>query len=109
MRSLLDNEGSIKTAQLGPDCHQLAEYRRIDLVVRELGRYNITVGALQETKWFRSAVYKVGKSFVIAVGRPTPQPDQSGQRGEGVAIVLTEPAIKAWKKEDSNGSLGDQE
>ena len=60
MRSLLDNEGLIKTAQLGPDRHQLAEYRRIDLVVRELGRYNITVGALQETKWFWSAVYKVG-------------------------------------------------
>ena len=98
VRSLLDNEGSIETARLGPDCHQLAEDRRIDLVVRELGRYNITVGALQETKWFGNATYKVGKSVIVAAGRPTPLPGQSGQRGEGVAIVLTGPAIEAWKK-----------
>ena len=38
------------------------------------------------------------KSLVIAAGRLTPQPGQSGQRGEGVAIVLTGPAIDAWKK-----------
>ena len=64
----MDNEGSIETAQIGPNCHQLAEDRRIDLVMRELGRYNITVGALQETKWFGNATYRVGKSYVIAAG-----------------------------------------
>ena len=97
VRSLLDNEGPIETARQGPECHQLSEDRRIDLVVRELNRYRITVAALQETKWFGSATYSVGKSVVLTAGRPTPQAGQSNQRGEGVAIVLSSPAIAAWK------------
>lgn len=36
VRSLLDDEGSIETARLDSDCRQLAEDRRIDLLVREL-------------------------------------------------------------------------
>ena len=66
-------------------------------MVRELGRYNINVAALQETKWFGEEVYKVGGSIVISAGRPIPQGDQSRQRGEGVAIVLCGPAIDAWR------------
>ena len=45
----------------------------------------------------------MGSSMVITAGRPTPQGDQSRQRGEGVAIVLRGPAIEAWR----NG--GDQQ
>ena len=45
------------------------EDRRIDLAIRELSRYRVTVGALQETKWFGNAVYKVGESIVLAVDR----------------------------------------
>ena len=98
VRSLLDNERPIETARQGPECHQLAEDRRIDLVVRELNRYNITVAALQKTKWFGEATYRVGESFVVlTAGRPTPQANQSKQRGEGVAIVLGGPAVAAWK------------
>lgn len=43
------------------------------------------IGALQEMKWFGSAAYKVGKSVVIAAGRPTPHPGQGGQRGKDSA------------------------
>lgn len=86
------------TARQGSDCHQVSEDRRIDLVVRELNRYKVPVAALQETKWFGKAVYCVGRSIVIAAGRPTPQAGQSKQRGEGVAIVLNGPAIDTWKK-----------
>ena len=71
--------------------------RRIDLVIRELDRYNIKVGALQETKWFGSHIYHVGKSVVLTAERETPQEYQPRQRGEGVAIVLTGHAITAWK------------
>ena len=80
------------------DCHQVTEDRRIDLLARELIKYKIPVAALQETKWFGQAVYCVGKSVVITAGRPTPQPGQSKQRGEGVAVVLSGPAITTWKK-----------
>ena len=55
------------------------------------------MAALQETKWFNDAVYKVGESIVLAAGRPTPSAGESRQRGEGVAIVLGGPAVQAWK------------
>ena len=42
-------------------------------------------------------MYKVGESFVLAAGRPTPLPNEPRQRGEGVAIVLSGPAVKAWR------------
>ena len=57
----------------------------------------MTIGALQETKWFGIAKYKVGESFVLAAGRPVPTPGELGQRGEGVAIVLSGPAVQAWR------------
>ena len=49
------NEGSTETAQ-GPECHQLAKDCRIDLRTREI--------QLHETKWFGSAVYKVGNMLL---------------------------------------------
>ena len=98
VQSLLDSEGSVETARQGLDCRQVTEDQRIDLVVRELYRYKIPVAALQETKWFGQAVYCVGKSVVITAGRPTQQPGQSKERGEGVAVVFSGPAITTWKK-----------
>ena len=96
VRSLLDNEGSIETARQGSE-RDGNEDRRIDLVLRELGRYGIKVAALQETKWFGNAEYHVGRSVVLSAGRPTPGTGKPRQRGEGVAIVLTGEAVTAWK------------
>ena len=53
--SLVDNEDSIDTARLSHEVNE-PEDRRIDLVVRELDRYNIKVAALQETKWSLSSL-----------------------------------------------------
>ena len=55
------------------------------------------MAALQETKWFNDAVYKVGENIVIAAGRPTPPVGETRQRGEGVAVVLNGPAVQAWE------------
>ena len=88
----------METACQGLDCRQVTEDRRINLVVRELNRYKIPAAVLQETKLFGQAVYCVGKSVVITAGRPTPQPGHSEQRGEGVAVVLSGPAIATWQK-----------
>ena len=71
------------------------EDRRIDLVLRELGRYGIKVAALQETKCFGNAEYQIG-SVLLNAGRPTPETGQHRQR-EGVAIVLIGEAVAAWK------------
>ena len=88
----------METARQGLDCRQVTEDRRINLVVRELNRYNIPAAALQETKLFGQAVYCARKSVVITAGRPTPQAGHSKQRGEDVAVVLSGPAIATWKK-----------
>ena len=63
--------------------------------MKELERYKISVAALQETKWFNDAVYKVGESIVIATGRPIPPVGETRQRGEEVAVVLSGPAVQA--------------
>ena len=96
VRSVLDVEGSVETARQGREV-SYSEDRKIDRVVGEMQRYKVYIGALQETKWFGSESYKVGDSIVLTSGRPTPQPGQSGQRGEGVALVLSGPAKDAWK------------
>ena len=96
VRSLLDNKGSIETARQGSE-RDGNEDHRIDLVLRELSRHGIKVAALQETKWFGNAEYHVGRSVVLSASRPTPGTGQPTQRGESVAIVLTEEAVTAWK------------
>ena len=41
-------------------------------------------------------MYRVGGSVVLAAGRPRPGPGEPLKRGEGVAIVLSRPAVAAW-------------
>ena len=66
--------------------------------MRELKRYQVVIAALQDTKWFGSATYQVGDSMIVLTScQQSPQAGQSGQRGEGVTIVLTGPAIDTWK------------
>ena len=96
VRSLLESEGSVETARQTSEV-LIAEDRKIDLVIRELGRYGVTIAALQETKWFGNAVYRVKDSGVLAAGRPAPQKGEVRRRGEGVAIVLLVSAVSLWK------------
>lgn len=71
---MVDTEGSVETARQRTDSTASAgENRKIDLIVRELDRYDVKVAALQETKWFGSEVYKVGESTVLTAGRPVPR------------------------------------
>ena len=95
--SLFDSEGPVETARQGGDTAQ-GEDCRIDQVVMELNRYNVKVAALQETKWFGNDMYGVRESIVLAAGDPVPRPGETLQRGEGVAIVLTGPAMRAWRE-----------
>ena len=44
-----------------------------------------------------NAVYRVGESVVLTADTPAPGPEQSKQRGEGVAIVLTDFAVCSWR------------
>ena len=96
VRTLLDVEGSIETARGFGDVSVVDE-RKVDQVLSELDRYGVVVAGLQETKWFGSKIYKVGKSVILSSGRDVPKEGGSRQRGEGVAIVMSGPAVSAWK------------
>ena len=61
----MDCEGPVETAKQGTESEQ-SDIRPIDQVVKELERYRICAAALQETKWFGDAIYKVGDSIVVA-------------------------------------------
>ena len=65
VRSMVDVEGLIEIASQ----NHRGEEKKIDLIVRELSRYDVKVAALQETKLFGSGVYYVGGSVVLAAGR----------------------------------------
>lgn len=105
VRSLLDCDGSVETARQRSEAGAglSVDIRKIDQVIRELERYQISVAALQETKWYNNAMYKVKDSIVLAAGRPTPSDRQPNKRGEGVAIVLRGTAVSAWKKGGKQG------
>ena len=96
VRSLLESEGPVETAHQRSEIRE-AEDRRIDLVIRELKRYNIKIAGIQETKWFGSSVYQVGESIVLAAGRPTPGSTEVKHRGEGVGIALMGSTVNSWK------------
>eukprot|EP00117_Sycon_ciliatum_P031110 scpid28552/ scgid24396/ Craniofacial development protein 2; p97 bucentaur protein len=90
VRTLVESDGDVNTASKfqKKSKHLLREEKKIDLVCRQLGRFGVDIAGLQETLWFGTAQYSVGDSLVLASGRPTPTADDSGRRGEGVAIVL---------------------
>ena len=92
VRSMVDTEGQ-EIANSRGDRGKTG----IDLIVREMRRYNVKVTALQETKWFGSEVYRVAGSVVLTSGSEKPAQGDTVKRGEGVAIVLTGWAIDIWK------------
>ena len=92
VRSMVDTEGPVEVAS---QHSQRGEDRKVDQV---LGRYDIVVGALQETRWFGSEVYDVGDSVILTAGRSTPAQGQAVQRGEGVALVLRGLGLSAWRR-----------
>ena len=76
----------------------LGQNHRVDLMVRDLDRYDVVVATLQKTKWMGSNVYHVGGSVVLATGQQVPGPGEPLQRGEGVAQVLSGLAVGAWQE-----------
>jgi hypothetical protein len=55
----------------------------------EFDRYHVSVAALQETKLFGNAIYRIGRSVALTAGRDILKADSVRQRGEGVTIVLS--------------------
>lgn len=104
VRTLLDVDGPVETARQGDDSVVVVDERKIDQVVDELKRHQVGIAALQEIKWFGD-IYEVGKCVVLASGRPLSAAGVVRQRGEGVAVVLSNAAIDAWKAGGSRRKL----
>ena len=79
------------------DSHR-GEDRKVNVVVNELKRYGVKVAALQEMKWFGSEMYQVSGSVVLTAGQKMPAEGERVVRGEGVALVLSGPAVEVWKR-----------
>jgi len=94
---MVDTEGPVEVASQRSG-GQRGEDRKIDQIVLELRRYNVSVGALQETKWFGDEVYEVNGSVLLTAGRPSPAEGMPVVRGEGVALVLDGLGLAAWKR-----------
>ena len=92
---MVDTEGPIEVAS---QRNERGEDRKVDLVVSELARYDVMIGALQETKWFGCATYKVSDSMVLTSGRRTPGDWECAQRKEGMALVFRGKALGAWRQ-----------
>ena len=97
VRTLLDVHGPIKTARQHNDNEIVVDERKIDHVIDELHKHKIDIAALQETRWFGENTYTVGQSVILASGRHIPASDAVRQRGEGVALVLSNSMTEAWK------------
>ena len=100
-RTFVNVEGSIETARHSCDDSVIDEWK-IDQVISE-----VSVAALQETRWFGKNIYRVGSSVVLSALRDIPDAGQTRQRGEGVVLVLSGKAVNAWKAGDIvSGRLG---
>ena len=72
--------------------------RKLDLLVGELQRYNVSVGGIQETKWFGADVWPATIGYTLLYsGRPVPSSDDAVTRREGVGLALNVRATAAWK------------
>ena len=87
MLSMVDTEGPVEIVSSRGDWR---EDRKVDMIVREMWRYNVKMTALQKTKWFGSEVYRVTRSVVLTSGKEKPAQEDTVKSGEGVAIVLTD-------------------
>ena len=73
--------------------------RKLDLMMKELKWYRVSVAAIQETKWFGKDVWKAQGYTFLHSGRPLPSDDGSAataMRNEGVGIALDGRATAAW-------------
>ena len=71
--------------------------RKLDLLVKEPKRYNISITAVQETKWFESDIWKAEEHVLLHSGQPLPSDGEAAVRREGVGILLDEKAAEAWR------------
>ena len=72
----------------GPHCVD----RKLDFLIRELKRFDVTIASIQETKWFGQDVWTVDGCTLLHPGHNLPGDGELFLRNEGVGIVLDQRA-----------------
>jgi len=94
LRSLVESEGSVATASTG---RGVQVDHKVNLLVGELRRFDISIAGISETKWFGEGVYEVDGFVLVHSGRPVPADGEPVQRNEGVGILLNSTMATAWR------------
>ena len=71
--------------------------RKLDLLVSEMRRYNVSVGAVQETKWFGNDIWQADGYTLLHSGRSLSGDGENAVQNEGIGILLDERAANAWR------------
>ena len=98
VRTLVENAGDERIQRRRPQkalSNPQAIDRKLDLLMRELRQYSVSVGANQETKWFGSDIWQAKGYTFLHSGRPMPSDHENAIRREGVGFALDEKATAA--------------
>ena len=99
MRSLVEAEGPVTTASIR---RGVSVDRKINFLVEELRRFEMSITGVSETKWFGQGVYDVDGFLMVHSGRPVPGDSDLVIRNEGVGIIMSPNVAAAWRKSGEN-------
>lgn len=106
VRLLVENSGDAcicrKRPQQGSQNPTSVDHK-LDLLFKELDRYNVSVAGIQETKWFGRDVWTVEGYTFLHSGRPLPDDSDSAARNEGVGIALERKLRQHGRQLERNG------
>ena len=71
--------------------------RKLDLMIKELKRFGVSIAGIQETNWFGSDIWSSGGGTFLHSRQAVPLSDAHYLRNKGVGIFLDEKASEAWK------------
>ena len=91
---LVESEGSVATVSTRRGVHI---DRKVNLLVEELHRFEISITGISEMKWFGQDVYEVDGFVLVHSGRPIPADCEPVQRNTGVGILLNPTMAAAWR------------
>ena len=94
LHSLVESEGSVAIASTRRGVHV---DHKVNLLVEELRRFEISVTSISEMKWFGQDVYEVDGFVLVHFGRPIPADGEHVQRNAGVGILLNPTIAAAWR------------
>jgi len=95
MCSLVKAEGSVVTASVR---EEVQVDRKINILVDELCRFDMSITGISESKWFGQGVYEVDGFILVHSGKPLPSGDDPVLRNEGVCIVMNPVVAAAWRE-----------